>query len=90
MYCCKFKDQITRHLKRNHGDKIEVIEALSFPVKSKDRKEEWQKIIRQGDFQANIESLKMGKSNFVVVREGRLTSRDEYLLFFFKRLFHET
>lgn len=78
MFCNKFTDQITRHLTRNHKSTLEVKEALSFPSKSKDRREEWQKIIRKGDYQANLDSLRNGATNFVVVREGK-QKNDEYI-----------
>ena len=46
-----------RHLERNHKLEIAVQKALVFPVGSKERREEWQTIIRKIDFEHNIKLL---------------------------------
>ena len=43
---------------RNHSEEKDVQEAMILPKKSTERRNAWQKIIRQGDFDANIEMMK--------------------------------
>ena len=43
---------------RNHSEEKDVQEAMILPKKSTERRNAWQKIIRQGDFNANIEMMK--------------------------------
>ena len=57
-YCGKPNDKLPRHMERKHSDVDDVIEALSYPVRSKLRKAKWSEIIRSGDFEINIQALK--------------------------------
>ena len=57
-YCGKPSDKLPRHMERKHSDIDDVIEALSYPVRSKLRKAKWSEIIRSGDFEINIQALK--------------------------------
>ena len=56
---------------RNHSEEKDVQEAMLLPKKSTERRNAWQKIIRQGDFNASIEMMKRYRPpQFLVRRSG--------------------
>ena len=58
LYCEQKIFNISRHMIRNHSEEKDVQEAMILPKKSTERHNAWQKIIGQGDFNANIEMMK--------------------------------
>ena len=55
---------------RNHSEEKDVQEAMILPKKSTERRNAWQKIIRQGDFNANIEMMKWYRPPQLLVRRS--------------------
>ena len=62
--------KLPRHFAKNHSDDSEVKEALSFKTGSRDRLLALRKLMRKGDYEANLMAIKESKANFLaVVRE---------------------
>ena len=56
---------------RNHSEEKDVQEVMPLPKRSTERCNAWQKIIRQGDFNANIEMMKWYHPlQFLIRRSG--------------------
>ena len=70
LYCEQKVFNISRHMIRNPSEKKDVQEAMILPKKSTERRNAWQKIIRQGDFNANIEMIKRYRPPQFLVRRS--------------------
>lgn len=57
---------MARHFERMHSDQAVVAAAFQYPVKSKERRKIWNKLINEGNFAHNKEVLKAGKGNLAV------------------------
>lgn len=65
--CGKPQSKLARHLKTHTGE-LEVVQAFSFPVHSKERKEMLQKLRNKGNFQHNIDVLQCGEGDLKIKR----------------------
>ncbi|XP_065642704.1 uncharacterized protein LOC136074327 [Hydra vulgaris] len=70
LYCKKRVWNPPRHFMNIHKSEDDVKEALSHPLRSKERSHAWKLITRQGDYLANINLLKDNQNNLFVVRES--------------------
>ena len=77
-FCCfcdqKINNKITRHFQRRHKEEREVADALR--LGGKKMKTIWTELIRRGDHEHNIQSLKENKNDLVVVRRKEDISED--------------
>lgn len=65
--CGKPQSKLVRHLK-THKDEVEVAQALSLPVHSKERKAMLQKLRNKGNFQHNTDVLQCGEGALKIKR----------------------
>lgn len=56
---------IARHLERKHGNEIEVAKILILPKKSAERRTEWGKLVKAGNFQHNYDVYESGKGEVI-------------------------
>ena len=71
LYCKQKNFNISLNISRNHLEEKNVQEAMILSRKSTERRNASQKIIRQGDFNANIEMMKRyHPPQFLVRRSG--------------------
>lgn len=56
-YCGGVYSKLPRHLMQKHPNEAKVMEAMSYDVYSKERKQKWIEIRREGDFKINIEAF---------------------------------
>ncbi|XP_057309464.1 uncharacterized protein LOC130647571 isoform X2 [Hydractinia symbiolongicarpus] len=82
-YCCfcgqLIANKITRHFMRVHKMEEEVKAAMALSPKNKTRKETWTQLIRKGDHEHNIESLRENKTDIVVVRQKSNNKDQDYV-----------
>ena len=76
LYCEQKNFNISRHMIRNHSEEKDVQEAMILPKKSIERRNAWQKIIWQGDFNANIEMMKGYRPPQFLVRRSDSNGND--------------
>ena len=79
IYCETLVWKISRHMERCHKNEQDVASALSNPVKSKERRNAWAKLTRQGDFKRNIDVLKKHSGKIIVAREVKNSSPEDYV-----------
>ncbi|XP_042610124.1 uncharacterized protein LOC109111517 isoform X7 [Cyprinus carpio] len=65
--CGKPQSKLARHLKTHMGE-VEVVQALSLPVHSKERKAMLQKLRNKGNFQHNTDVLQCGEGALKIKR----------------------
>ena len=66
MFCGNaVKGQLPRHLSRHHMDEMQVAEALSYPVKSAERRKFLGAIANQGNFIHNVQVLHDGAGEII-------------------------
>ncbi len=69
--CGKPQSKLARHLK-THKDEVEVAQALSLPVHSKERKAMLQKLRNKGNFQYNTDVLQCGEGALKIKRAPKI------------------
>ena len=69
LYCNKLYSKMPRHLENMHKNEDNLLEALSYEVGSKERRDKWIEIRREGDFniymevyQQNLDPVAMRRS----------------------------
>ncbi|CAI5686492.1 unnamed protein product [Oreochromis niloticus] len=65
LYCPQECHKMARHLIRKHSSELAVAEAISFPLKSKERKLHFDLIRNKGNRAHNIEVLKAGSGTLI-------------------------
>ena len=60
-FCKVFQTKLPRHLERKHGNEEDVQKALSYPKKSKERRDVWTMLQRKGDYETNLEAINESK-----------------------------
>ena len=68
LYCQKYISKMSRHLTDCHSLEDEVKATLSFPVKSKQRREKFEYLMCVGDYYHNIGVLETGCGKLIVLR----------------------
>ena len=69
-FCKKRVFKIPRHLEDCHPDISEVVHALAYPQRSKERRAVFAKIRQEGDYKPSVERLK-SKDQAIAVRKGK-------------------
>lgn len=69
LYCKLPLWKLSRHLLRKHKSEDEIKDLLKYPVESIKRKNAIQLLIRKGDYEFNMMSLKKDSSRLCVVRQ---------------------
>ncbi|KAF3860947.1 hypothetical protein F7725_001202 [Dissostichus mawsoni] len=71
-YYCELQVQkISRHLVRKHKDKVEVAKAMSFPIKSKERRQQLDFIRNKGNFAHNSQVFEDGEGKLIPYKQPR-------------------
>ena len=65
---------------RHHKNKNEVKKAGSFPMKDKKREELCKILIRRGDYEHKVKSLRGNKDDLIVVRQLGTEKKQDYVL----------
>ena len=90
LYCEKKIFNISRHMIRNHSEEKDIQEAMILPKKSTERHNAWQKIIGQGDFNANIEMMKRYHPPQFLVRRSDNNGDDRIPCSMYKSFFKDS
>ena len=77
LFCEQLLFKLPRHLERCHEKEMEVARALSFPKKSKERKEAWVRVRNMGDYKYNV-AIKPDDTP-VVTRESKRKGNVQYV-----------
>lgn len=64
-YCEKLFPKLARHMEDMHEVESDVSKALSFPKQSKERRDIWQKIRNDGDWNYNFQVFNEGKGMLI-------------------------
>ena len=75
LYCGVKQLKLARHFQRKHATESEVIEAFSYPSKSKTRRELLSKLSRKGNFNHNTKVLREGQGEIIPVRRPQRDSK---------------
>ena len=74
-FCKVFQTKLPRHLERKHGNEEDVQKALSYPKKSKERRDVWTMLQRKGDYETNLEAINESKG-LKPVRKSKCADAD--------------
>ena len=76
----KLYPNIARHIKNKHHQEIRVVKVLMMQKKSKERRQAWDSIIKEGDYYHNYEVLETKKGMLITkYRPRKEHSSDNYL-----------
>ena len=64
---------------RHHKNENEVKEACSFPMKDRRREELWKILIRRGDHEHNVKTLRENKDDLILVRQRGAGKKQDYV-----------
>ena len=67
-YCNKEFLKVARHLQQVHFDEAEVKKALAYKANDSNRKKQFEKLCRMGNFNHNMTVLELKKGELKVVR----------------------
>nr|XP_015815960.2 uncharacterized protein LOC107386223 [Nothobranchius furzeri] len=80
LFCSKPVLKMSRHLTNVHSDRAEVAVAFQRPMNSKERKQVWQKLTKEGNFAHNKYVLQTGKGQLAVrARPTKLQKATDYV-----------
>lgn len=68
IFCGKGSKGLARHLQQAHKTEIEVKEALSFPLRSEERRQIWKKLLHKGNYAHNQKIYETGTGQLVVAK----------------------
>jgi len=68
VFCGKASKGLARHLQQAHKTEIEVQQAMSYPVRSVERRKFWQKLLHRGNFLYNQKVYETGIGQLVVAK----------------------
>lgn len=80
LYCLKSSTNISKHYLKSHKTEEDIKKILDLPLKSKERGQEIMRVRRAGNYKHNVDVLKKGKGEIVVVaRHSTETKAEDYL-----------
>jgi len=68
IFCQKYISKMARHLTDCHRTEPEVVEAMSLPLKSAERRQKFEHLMCVGDYYHNIAVLESGHGHLIVLR----------------------
>lgn len=75
LYCGKYNSRMSRHYTDCHSTEMAVAKILSYPKRSRERKQLWAKLVNRGNYEHNFEVLKEGTG--VIVPKYRPRKHEE-------------
>lgn len=79
-YCELSEFKLARHLENNYGQEVKVARALSLPKKSKERRNAWLELAREGDYKVNIKNLRKNSGKISASqRSGKMNSIKDFV-----------
>lgn len=80
IFCKKPQSKMTRHLIKKHNNEKEVALAMCLPLRSKERLQAFENLLRKGNYFHNIEVLEKGEGQIVTCRQpSEHANHEDYL-----------
>ena len=76
VFCYNIFAKLPCHFEQKHSDELEVIEALSLPLKSTERRMKWRELMNKGDFRWNRKAVMESKGTIIPFK--RSGTKDKY------------